>query len=61
MPCTSGKKVLGGGYSLSVSSTSVRVYASQPTPANDGWQVSLTESISGSPTVTVYAICATVQ
>jgi hypothetical protein len=37
------------------------VYASGPTATNDGWQVSVTESVSTNPTVTVYAICATVQ
>ncbi|HEV3484690.1 MAG TPA: hypothetical protein VG106_04740, partial [Vicinamibacterales bacterium] len=56
--CSAGKRVLGGGYTST--GNSVRVYVSAPTASNDGWQVNVRED-SGNPTVTVWAICATVQ
>jgi hypothetical protein len=37
----------------------VQVWRSEPTANNDGWHVDVRET-SGNPTVTVYAICATI-
>ena len=50
--CTSGKKVLGGGYADGNS-----VQESHPTAGNDGWVV----KTQSNQTVTAYAICANVQ
>ncbi|MDQ3995830.1 MAG: hypothetical protein M3303_02295, partial [Gemmatimonadota bacterium] len=55
--CSAGKKVLGGGYTSTGSD--VRVWISAPTANNDGWTVNVRES-TGNPTVTVWAICATI-
>ena len=57
--CTTGKKPLGGGYSFPVSSATF--YGSQPTTGSNGWQVFIKTAPSGGGTLTVYAICATVN
>jgi hypothetical protein len=56
--CTAGKKVAGGGGSVSITTGDVSLYESRPLDA-DTWLVSAAEnaSVSGNWTLTVYATC----
>lgn len=63
--CTSGKKVVGGGYDTDQSkfvSLNTRVVTNKPTGSGSGWTVSfVSDSGSGDRSlgVTIVAVCAT--
>lgn len=60
-PCSSGKKVISGGYA--VSNDDILVHESHPTPANNGWFVQGFNHLilPGSDPLWAYAICAVVN
>jgi len=56
--CPAGKKVAGGGGSISVTNGEIALFESRPLDV-DTWLVSAAENngVSGNWTLTVYAIC----
>jgi len=60
--CPSGKKVVGGGAAVNVTSNSLAVTRTSPTSDLKGWtaEAQETAAFAGNWRVTVYAICATV-
>jgi hypothetical protein len=60
--CPSGKKVLGGGASVSTTSNTLAITRSSPASDLSGWSAEAQETaaFAGNWRVSVYAICATV-
>lgn len=57
--CPGGKSVLAGGYALGGANDNLSVFDSRPISASD-WRIRIRNATSGSGTVTIYAVCATV-
>jgi len=58
VPCSSGKRVLGGGFQ--VVNSDIEVHESHPTVSGDGWVVAGFNRLilPGSDPLDAYAICA---
>src|SRR5207302_2375843 len=60
--CPSGKKVVGGGAAVNVTSNSLAITRSSPAGDLSGWtaEAQETSAFAGNWRVTVYAVCAKV-
>jgi hypothetical protein len=59
LPCPSGKKAVGGGWTTTENSLSVNVIGSAPTSDGGAWTGAMYNTGTSTPTLTLTAICVT--